>query len=307
MPRFSASTALQLLRTAKHRGMLLRRSVPHGLDRFWDASVRHRSFHYDPSRYRELAGGQSVPVSTTFFLDHLAHPEQGLQCTAPTGPAPYRLFVVWAGENPMTPARRAAWERLRQSQADLEVVLVGPENLADWILPEHPLHRAYSRLSHVHRADYLRAYLMHHHGGAYLDLKATDRSFRPVLERLNSDPGLWGGGAPEPSSTNVCGTGPMLADARRWHSKIVFQAAMAFKPGSRWTEEWLAEVERRLDYYDSLLHPGCVVQPFGENPEYPVVWNSLLGQVFTPLSLKYAEHAFTVPGFRLGDLSGGHR
>ncbi|MEU5467039.1 hypothetical protein [Kocuria salsicia] len=51
--------------------------------------------------------------------------------------------------------------------------LVTPENLSDWVLPQHPLHRAYENLSLVCRSNYLRASLTHHHGGGYCDLKAS--------------------------------------------------------------------------------------------------------------------------------------
>ena len=51
-----------------------------------------------------------------------------------------------------------------------------PANLQDWVVAGHPLHPAYNDLSLVHRSDYLRAYLLHHHGGGYCDLKRPIKS-----------------------------------------------------------------------------------------------------------------------------------
>lgn len=55
----------------------------------------------------------------------------------------------------------------------LPVELVTPKNLSDWVLPQHPLHRAYENLSLVCCSKYLRVSLTHHHGGGYCDLKAS--------------------------------------------------------------------------------------------------------------------------------------
>ena len=50
-----------------------------------------------------------------------------------------------------------------KERSQCEVVLVTPYNLNDYILPDHPLHES-------HKADYLRTYFMHFHGG-YCDIK----------------------------------------------------------------------------------------------------------------------------------------
>lgn len=57
-----------------------------------------------------------------------------------------------------------------KERSQCEVVLVTPDNLNDYILPDHPLHESYKYLSFTHKADYLRTYFMHFHGG-YCDIK----------------------------------------------------------------------------------------------------------------------------------------
>ena len=58
------------------------------------------------------------------------------------------------------------------------------ENLSSWIAEKSPLHPAYNYLSSVHKADYLRCYLMHHHGGAYSDIKVIENSLYYLLNSL---------------------------------------------------------------------------------------------------------------------------
>ena len=53
----------------------------------------------------------------------------------------------------------------------VDLVLVTPDNLGEWLVDDSPLHPAYEDLSLIHRSDYLRGYLMHHHGGGYIDIK----------------------------------------------------------------------------------------------------------------------------------------
>lgn len=57
---------------------------------------------------------------------------------------------------------------------------------------------------------------------------------------------------------------------------------------SPFTSEWLSEVERRLDYYSSLLavYPG---NTYGDNQGYPIPWTKLGSQVYEPLCWKYLD------------------
>lgn len=71
------------------------------------------------------------------------------------------------------------------------MILVTPENVADFIVEGSPFHPIYEHLSLVHRSDYLRAYLMYHHGGAYTDLKRQRGSLTEAIELLNADPDRW--------------------------------------------------------------------------------------------------------------------
>lgn len=61
---------------------------------------------------------------------------------------------------------------------------------------------------------------------------------------------------------------------------------MVARPRTPWTAEWLAETERRLDYFQGMLamNPGAIRD---EVPGYPVGWTQLLADILYPLGLKY--------------------
>ena len=130
-----------------------------------------------------------MPNSSTFMVNHLFYdsqlPEGNLQ------DAPNQIFIVWLGDNQITPARQKSIDLIRSVNSGSKVILVSPDNLADYVLPEHPLHPSYEKLSYIQRSDYLRAYLMHHHGGVYMDIKPMDKPWLPLLEELNATPDMW--------------------------------------------------------------------------------------------------------------------
>jgi len=58
-----------------------------------------------------------------------------------------------------------------------EVTCIYKDDVAPYILEEHPLHPAFQYLSETHKADYLRTYFMNFHGGAYSDIKRQGGSW----------------------------------------------------------------------------------------------------------------------------------
>lgn len=202
--------------------------------------------------------------------------------------APRRIFCLWTGDNPMSANRRRALESIRMLNApDVEVVLITPHNVAEWVVPGHPLHPAYADLALIHRADYLRTYLMHHHGGGYTDVKDARTSWAPFVESLNAGPNAWLLGYPELSYRFLAPSSPPLRrQLQIHHSRLLGNGAYIVKPRTPFTAKWLHEAERRLDLWRSDLHdvPGDVYS----GPEgYPVPFYGLLGEIFHPLCLRY--------------------
>lgn len=206
-------------------------------------------------------------------------------------PVPRRIFCLWTGDNPMSANRRRAIAEIRRlNEPDNEVVLVMPESVGDWVVPGFPLHPAYEDLALIHRSDYLRTYLMHHHGGGYSDVKAARSPWAPAFDAVDGDARAWMLGYPEVSYRMVApAPAPVLKQLRVHHSRLVGNGAYIVRPLSPFTTAWLAEAERRLDLWrdDLRRFPGDV---HSGPPGYPVPFYGLLGEIFHPLSLRFHDH-----------------
>lgn len=296
-------------RCLKHRHFLWKKkreaARQHSRDVMQVEWSRSHEYHYDRNDDRSAIYGVRLSRSSTMQVNHLDFDVVG--DVSPSGPAPEILWAVWAGTNPMTPHKVRLWEQLQEVNSDLDCILVTPDNLQEFVDGDAPIHPAYEYLSAVHKSDYLRAYLMHHHGGAYADIKPGIRGFKEALiDPLNADEELWAMG-PEalPHHTSPA-VGPLGEVQERFVTHQLFPAAFACKPGSSFTAEWFAEVTRRMNYYADVLESHPAADPFGSNDDYPVPWVALCGQVMCPLCLKYTDHVKTIEDRRVmiwGDAS----
>jgi len=117
--------------------------------------------------------------------------------------------------------------------------------------------------------------------------------------------GLRGGGeGPEHTGPAF---GPLGQDQRRYFRQELSQFCFAFKARTPLAVEWVAEVERRLSYFQDLLELQETSQPYGTNPDYPVPWSALMAFVSTPLSLKYHDHVRADPTVQIDWQPGGYR
>ena len=202
-----------------------------------------------------------------------------------------RVFVLWTGGNAMSENRMAALKSI-YTNLGVPISLVGPHNLHEWVVPDHPLHPAYPYLSAVHRSDYLRAYLMHHHGGGYTDIKHSSYSWVPYFQQLNADSNAWAIGGPEHPTF-----GTPFGQAH--HLDLIGVCHYIFKPRTLITSEWLAACERELDAHVSQLklHPGSHARDKrgkrlkdGTTSEYPLEWSQILGELFGPIVYRHRHH-----------------
>ncbi len=199
------------------------------------------------------------------------------------------LYCFWTGNNPLTPNRENSLKNLIHNSG-VEVKLVTPENLPDYILKEYPLHQAYNYLSMVHRSDYLRCYFMHHYGGGYCDIKALGRSISFLYDELSDRDDKWLTGYRELAEKDVAPLAGLIgSDLRKHYRYVVGNGAYICKPDTPFTQEWYAELHQRLDQYYPVLkeNPGNI---WGNNPGYPIPWTNILGDIFHPLCLKYHSH-----------------
>ncbi|BDZ59050.1 hypothetical protein GCM10025872_27070 [Barrientosiimonas endolithica] len=113
--------------------------------------LKHRAFlAYKPYRFR--VAGAVEPVFRAahklrpYRLDpndwpgtHLPHNEP---LTRRTNEAlPRRIFVFWTGDNAVSAQRQRGIDSLRALNPSLDVVLITPENLDDYVFPGHPFTR----------------------------------------------------------------------------------------------------------------------------------------------------------------------
>lgn len=281
------------LKKAKHAGLLgAKRAGVVGRimrDRAWYPMLRAtRSSAFDHARFV----GKDGRFPMDYFLNRGPMQVESI-CNAPK-----RIFVLWTGGNTLTPNRQAGLESIRASQSSrVEVILVTPENLHEWEVPEAPIPDVYQHLSYVHRSDYLRSYLMHHHGGGYSDIKPTAADWAPLFDRINTDPDAWVLGYPETASEYVARIeSPVGRELHRQYARLVGNCAFICRPGTPLTSAWFDEVSSRLDYYRRALERAPAKDPFGDTGGYPVPWTALQGQVFQPLQLMFNNHVVSEPG-----------
>lgn len=199
---------------------------------------------------------------------------------------PEVIWTLWLGENELTPGRRKGIESIRTRNPDLRVELITPDRLDELVVPGYPLHPAYANLSLNHRSDYMRAYLLHHHGGGYADIKSLVGPWLPAFQRLaESDSWLVGRPLTDPKWAGNS-SGRLQTHLRRYYRLVVFGSVLIAKSHTPLTAEWIREVDRLLDYYAPALQetPGNM---WGNNAGYPIPWMGLQGSTLQPLCLKY--------------------
>jgi hypothetical protein len=195
-----------------------------------------------------------------------------------------KIYCFWTGTNEMSNARKTCLEQLLRV-SECNVILVTKDTLPSYILPEHPLHPAYEYLSETHKADYLRTYFMHFHGGGYSDIKKTTGSWIQAFEQLANSP-AWICGYQE-----IEGGVAYQPVAHAW-KELVGNGAYICKSRTPLTEEWYSSMIALLDTkLESLRqHPSQFPQDCFENGTgYPIGWNEMLGRIFHRVSYKYKD------------------
>lgn len=215
---------------------------------------------------------------------------------APQSTIPKVIWCAWTGDNDLTPARERGYESIRSWNPEADVVLVTPANLREFIVSGHPIHPIYEHLSYVHRSDYLRCYLLHHHGGAYTDLKVQRGSMSEAIDILNEDHELCVvGGKKGQFPAKIEGESALDRECRFNFDSIPCGAAFAVRANTLFTTEWYAELHRRADYFLDITrtNPGGVWglwHPNVHETAYPIHWNELQANIFEPLCLKHRDH-----------------
>jgi hypothetical protein len=219
---------------------------------------------------------------------------------------PRIIYVAWLSNTEMSYNRKNSIEKLRSS-AKLPVKLILNNNLKDIEISSHQFHPAYWHLCDVLKSDYLRAYLMHFHGGAWADVKPfEDKSWEPAFDDLEKS-SAYGNGVPEregwaavPADFGDEKTRKIREDAK---DLLITNCAFIFRAQTPFTLAWLSSQEERLDVHTEALqnHPSKLNR--SPRDSWPLRWEELQGEIFHPLvyeaQMKSAGNAFlrTVPQF----------
>lgn len=280
---------IETLRLTKHRAAKW----------WWWKKLEHKSQAL--TRYQTLRPYQYD--AERYFNTFLAYAPPPMPIP-PQRIVPDIVWCIWSGDNPMTPNREAGLASIRTANPTSEVILVTPDNLDQFVVPSAPLHPIYPFLSYVHRSDYLRGYLLHHHGGAYSDIKRQRGSLSQAIRLLNQDPDRWVVGGPQPQlPAAIDRESPLERDCRHNFAILPSGGGYAARAYSPLTYDWQAEVSRRCDYFLDLARraPGGqwgLSHPNIHHTEYPIHWNALQANVFEPLCLKYNHHVHLQDEFR---------
>ncbi len=245
--------------------------IENGKDKFWITKDR-----LIPYTYRENPGATFMSNS----LDPVPAPRE----------APLKLWFLWMGKNELTANRLRNLEYLKKLGIPYELV-TNPSQVE----VRGGVHPGFRYLTPVHKADYLRMYIMYHHGGIYTDIKEIRGDLANSVRILNSDDGLWATGYPELgrwSTANV--PGHLGQQIRRHYGLLMGMGLFAFKPQTPLAGEALQEMERRMTERMIALEAADAGESDSYNPPqgYPFGWTELLGEILHPISLKYHKHIY---------------
>ena len=218
------------------------------------------------------------------------------------------IFILWTGGT-LTQNRIKGIKKIREKTKCNVTLINYKDNLKKFILKDYPLHKGYKYLSAIHKADYLRCYMMHHYGGGYSDIKAAKHSWIPEFEKIEKDKNIWALGC----NNKECGFGlayPYENDKiqnkfmKTNHNKMIGVGYFIYRPRTKITYEWYNNLIKRMDFYYNKLKknpakfpresthgtPKPVWEGGKTNTKYPIGWNRILGQIIYPIQLKYLNH-----------------
>lgn len=229
-------------------------------------------YHYNKSRYHN------------FFLANNYEPFPDISSKVDE-----IIYCFWTGDNEMSENRKKGYESLIKNSG-IKVQLITPENLGDYILPEHPLHPAYDYLSLVHKSDYLRCYFMHFHGGGYSDIKTNNNNWKKSFHSIVENTNKWLLGYTELTPFGMGkNQGVIDTDLQYYYKSCVGTGGFICRSNTKFTTEWYTELNLRMDSFEEELKkfPGDVK---GRNHGYPIGLLVVLSQIFAPLCLKYKDN-----------------
>ena len=214
---------------------------------------------------------------------------------------PYVVFICWFG-NSISENRYQALKSLIKN-IGVPYILVTDDNVFDFQHNQFPFHPAFKNLSGNHKSDYIRAYLLHHYGGGYHDIKYRDLNWKNQWNDFKN-PQVWIKSRREKQPSHI-GFNIDIPETRWIQQKYNDVGTMGWvicRPYTKYTQELLDIIHQVLDkHYHNLLknpstHSGGYYSnnPFGKvrdiNNNYPLRWLEIMGEHFHLLMYKYKNH-----------------
>ena len=229
-------------------------------------------------------------------------------------PIPYQIFVIWFGAE-MNKTRKKCLESI--GKLGVPLILITQDNLHEWVVKDDPLHPAFYYLSGIHRADYLRCYLLHHYGGGYTDVKYYDdgASWVKSFDKINQDPNIWLLGSQEKEQKEIACPDDYFhrkKSDRQWNCKIVKEnyknlvsmGNFICRAKTLFTYDWRQRLHHNLSnkLLELIKHPPPAERCCqGKENGYPFRWAESLAEITHPLQYIYNEHVKNgLPSFNWG-------
>ena len=216
-------------------------------------------------QYSDYSHGDCSPLLGQPPVDVLL---DGPSPAKPTGKMPVEIdgkpciWMAWTGHNPIPGYLQLCLESVRRhNQAQFNIVVITPENISDHLQDLHP---AYPYLSYAHRADYLRAVLLHRYGGIYLDMDTI--CFRGLV----------------PWYELICEYDIVNYDGGEFDELVGSGVFGPTRRESNFTTAWTAQLTEVLDRrYDNLVaHRQQDPDPMSDC----LAWTEILAKIVVPLA-----------------------
>jgi len=176
------------------------------------------------------------------------------------------------------------------SQTGLEVILIHPGNLKDYLV--EPLHEGYQYLSEEHKVDYLRIYFMHHYGGGYADIKPISDNWTPSIDAFYLDRHAWilGYQENEYKCAIIKGNPDMTQMLQDHWYELIGNDAYVCKPRTPFTTDLYRDMIQKINIHLDLLKQFPAINPqqvYSSQYPYPFDKTDLRAQLFHPLIYQY--------------------
>ena len=227
-------------------------------------------------------------------------------------------FIVWFGKV-ISDNRLRALNSIIESLS-VPCVLITESNYKDFEVSSSPIHQGFDYLAGNHVSDYLRAYLLHHYGGGYQDIKHVLCSWKDESGSewdYFKDEKVWIRGVREkkPAHIGYDVDDPKSKFIQAHFAQLVSMGWVICRSNTKYTYELLSKLNSRLDLKLNELkkypaEPHRMSGYFRNKPflalqgnaqyikgyKYPLRWLELMGEHFHLLMYKYKTHiSFGLP------------